>query len=208
VVLAGCTKQSSSTPTPTSAGTVPPTTPPPGSTSTAAGGPLPAGCKQGRPAAGDTVAFVAEGFAWSLNPDGRDLTCLFPVGNPGPFEWGPLGDRALLGGLEMEQIGGKELHPTTSVKPGATAWGHPMGLAVVFVSHDGTELEKAYPGKKTIDDISPLGKNKGVTYKNVIYHPSGLALAWVATSKSGDSIYLSSNLGTDPQKLVFSLQGT
>ncbi len=205
ILLASCTAStSSSAPAPSAT--------PSGGTARAAelasGQPLPAGCDRGTPARNQTAALVADGRAWAIDAAGQSVTCLFRVSDPGPFTWGPLGDRALLGGLQMEQIGGRQLHPATSLQPMASSWGHPMGLAVVFVSQDGAALDKAYPGKKTIDDISPLATAGGATYKSVVYHPSGLALAFVATSKSGDAIWLSSNLGEHPQKLVFSEGGT
>lgn len=40
------------------------------------------------------------------------------------------------------------------------------------------------------------------------YHPSGLALAFVAEREGRQSIWLSSNLGEDPKRLVFSKVGT
>jgi len=80
-----------------------------------------------------------------------------------------------------------------------------MGTAVVFVSGDGTELDKRYLDQKPIDDISPL---HGVSYLSVTYHPSGLALAFVAERNGRQSIWLSSNLGEDPKRLVFSTEGT
>ena len=102
------------------------------------------------------MAFAAEGRAWALDPSSGALTCLFEAADPGPFVWGPLGDRVLLGGLHMEAIGGQTLRAPLDVQPGPAAWGHPMGTAVVFVSGDGTELDKRYLDQKGIVDISPL----------------------------------------------------
>lgn len=151
------------------------------------------------------MAFVAEGRAWALDPSSGALTCLFEVRDPGPFSWGPLGDRVLLGGLHMEGLGGETLRPAVDLQTGPAAWGHPIGTAVVFVSDDGTELDKRYLDQKRIDDISPL---HGVSYLSVTYHPSGLALAFVAGRNDRQAIWLSSNLGEDPKRLVFSKQGT
>src|SRR6266545_2251599 len=47
-----------------------------------------------------------------------------------------------------------------------------------------------------------------VSYLSVTYHPSGLALAFVAEREGRQSIWLSSNLGEDPKRLVFSKVGT
>ena len=204
VVLAACT---SSTGTPTG----PPNSGGPGSgtpgvrTLLASGDPLPKGCRDRSSKAAQTVAFVAQGRAWALDPATGALACLFDVSDPGPFAWGPLGDRVLLGGLHMEAIGGRTLRAPLDVQPGPAAWGHPMGTAVVFVSGDRTELDKRYLDQKGIVDISPL---HGVSYLSVTYHPSGLALAFVAERNGRQSIWLSSNLGEDPKRLVFSKEGT
>ena len=42
----------------------------------------------------------------------------------------------------------------------------------------------------------------------MVYHPSGLALGFVLSDSDGSSIWMSSNTGKDPKKLVFSNQGT
>ena len=44
-------------------------------------------------------------------------------------------------------------------------------------------------------------------YLNVIYHPSGLALAFVVDTGDGQEIWLSSNVGEDPVRLVFAVGG-
>jgi hypothetical protein len=204
VALAACTSATgTSEGTPKTGG---PGTETPGSpTLLASGDALPKGCRNGSSRAAQTVAFVAVGRAWALDPTSGALTCLFEVSDPGPFAWGPLGDRVLLGGLHMEAIGGQTLRAPLDIQPGPSAWGHPMGTAVVFVSGDGTQLDKRYLDQKGIIDISPL---HGVSYLSVIYHPSGLALAFVAERNGRQSIWLSSNLGEDPKRLVFSKEGT
>ena len=171
----------------------------------ASGRPLPSRCSDRHSEPTQTVAFVAEGRAWVLDPSSGELTCLFEVADPGPFAWGPLGDRVLLGGLHMEAIGGQTLQAPLDLQPGPSAWGHPMGTAIAFVSGDRTELDKRYLDQKGIVDISPL---HGVSYLSVTYHPSGLALAFVAEREGRQSIWLSSNLGEDPKRLVFSRVGT
>ena len=65
-------------------------------------GTAPDGLPTGTPPARDqTVAFVADGNAWVLDPQSGDATCLFPAPAPGPFTWNPRGDRALLSDLEI-----------------------------------------------------------------------------------------------------------
>jgi hypothetical protein len=205
VLVVACTQE------PASDGSSTPTTPPtrspsvePTGTTLADGSPLPSGCTGG---AGDemTVAFVAEGRAWSLDPHTDQVACLFPVQDPGPFAWGPQGDRVLLGGFEIHGLGGDapDLPP---IQPTATAfdWGHPLGLAVAFADEDGR------PFKRYTDDgsVKALSRLPSGTYLQVAYHPSGLALAFVVEDDEGQAIWLSTNEGEDPQRLVFSATGT
>ena len=204
-ILSTCTSSTGTTgPTPTG-GPGSPTGAPAVRALLPSGEPLPRGCSDEHAEPSQTVAFVAEGRAWALDPSRGALTCLFQVTDPGPFTWGPLGDRVLLGGLHMEAIGGQTLQPPLDVQPGPSAWGHPVGTAVAFVSDDGAQLDKRYLDQKGIVDISPL---RGVSYLSVTYHPSGLALAFVAEREGRQSIWLSSNLGEDPKRLVFSKVGT
>jgi hypothetical protein len=178
----------------------------PGTTATLGNGQaLPTGCPAGGDAHGHTVAFVADGNAWVLDPGSGDATCLFPAPHPGPFTWNPRGDRALLDGLEIESIDGDQLRAgSTSTNP-VSSWGHPIGKAVVYVSPNGRRLIKIYPGTQRHDDITPVAH---VRYLNVIYHPSGIALAFVVETGKGQEIWLSSNLGEDPVRLVFAVAGT
>ena len=66
----------------------------------------------------ETVAFVADGNAWVLDPANGDVSCLFPAPSPGPFTWNPRGDRALLNDLEIRSIHGVQLR---AASPAAAA---------------------------------------------------------------------------------------
>lgn len=172
----------------------------------ASGEALPAGCDRRAPAAAQTVAFVADGRAWALDPDRERLTCLFKVDRPGPFAWGPQGDRVLLGGLEVRGVTDEApALPGVDAQPSAFDWGHPIGLAVVFA-----QPEDRRPEKRFLDDghIERLPQLPGGTYLDVAYHPSGLALAFVIDRGGEQSIWLSTNEGADPVRLVFSKGGT
>ena len=128
VALAACTGTSGG-PTPSGSGSE--STPPPVVTTLANGEPLPAGCPAGDNARAQTVAFVAGGNAWTLDPTSGDVSCVFPAPDPGPFTWNPRGDRALLSGLQIESVGGKELRSGSSSTSPVSSWGHPIGKAVV-----------------------------------------------------------------------------
>lgn len=168
------------------------------------GTPLPDGCTRGA-GANHTVAFVADGRAWALDPDDGALACLFTVEDAGPFAWGPQGDRVLLNGFEIRGIGGDAPDlPAIDTSVSAFDWGHPLGLAVVFAD------AKGIPRKRFVDDgrLIRLGSLPPGKYLQVAYHPSGLALAFVVKTSDGQEIWLSTNEGEDPQRLVFSERGT
>jgi hypothetical protein len=173
----------------------------------ASGEALPAGCDRGTPDRAQTVAFVADGRAWAVDPGGSELTCLFKVDDPGPFAWGPQGDRVLLDDLEVRGVRpGAPTYPSaTDASPVAFDWGHPLGLAIVFAA-DGD----APPDKRFMDDgrIEPLTSLPDGRYLDVAYHPSGLALAFVIDQDGEQSIWLSTNEGEQPVRLVFSKGGT
>ena len=164
------------------------------------GTPLPEGCTGGA-GPSETVAFVAEGRAWALNPADGDIACLFPVDDAGPFAWGPQGDRVLLSGFEIRGVDGDAPDlPGIDASISAFDWGHPLGLAVVFADSEGI------PRKRYVDDdrLIRLVSLPPGNYLHVAYHPSGLALAFVVETPEGQEIWLSTNEGKDPQRLVFS----
>ena len=191
--------------TPAPQPSMPSPTPAPGVTM-ASGAALPTGCSDRAPKPAQTVAFVAEGRAWALDP-GRDRpSCLFGVDDAGPFAWGPQGDRVLLADLEVRGVT-DDAPSLPPVDTGAVAfdWGHPMGLAIVF-----SRRGERTPGKRFVDDgrVDALDSLPGGRYLDVAYHPSGLALAFVIDLHGEQAIWLSTNEGTDPVRLVFSKGGT
>ena len=165
----------------------------------ASGASLPTGCSRGRVSADATVAFVAEGRAWVLDPAAERVTCLFPVHDAGPFAWGPRGDRALLANLEVKGIGDAPTRPPGRVDPVASSWGRPTGKSIVFVGQAGRALLKAHPAGGGFTDVTPVG---GATYERVAYHPSGLAFAFVLRREGRASIWVSSNVGKTPRQFV------
>jgi hypothetical protein len=209
---------SGSTAPPPTSGSVTATTPTTSSPTAAAQAlisSLPSGCEAERPAAKATVAFVAQGRAWAAAPDGEGLTCLFEVADPGPFLWGPRADRVLLGGLEVRGVGSKASRPSSSLQPTSVSWARPTGLAVAFVDPNGRELEKAVVGSSKVENVTPHEEEgrfpsvADVTFEEVVYHPSGQAVGFVLTHRiDGSAIYVSSNTGSDPHRLVWSASGT
>jgi hypothetical protein len=208
VASAGCTQTEPNPPTaPTG---VEPTAPTPSEspsgTTLADGSSLPGGCNERLPRSKQTVAFVAEGRAWALQPGTGRLTCMFEVDDPGPFAWGPQGDRVLLAGLEVHAVGFEALrHRATGRTAEVFDWGHPMGTAIVFSSDARPRPEKLYLEENRITDLRQLPRG---TYIDVAYHPSGLALGFILERAGRQSIWISTNEGLEPERLVFSKAGT
>jgi hypothetical protein len=171
----------------------------------ASGEPLPATCPTTPAAPGDTVAFVANGRAWALSPDGARLACLFEAPDPGPFAWGPRGDRALLANLEIQGLGSAPSRPAEPFEPLASSWGRPTGKSVVFVPTDGSRLEKVHLDRAALEDVTPI---PDVRYINVVYHPSGLAFGFAVEQGGQEALWLSSNVGADSRRVVFTEVGT
>lgn len=175
-------------------------------TTLASGAALPEGCDRGVPDPRQAVTFVAGGRAWAIDRAGVRLTCLFKVSDAGPFAWGPQADRVLLGGLEVRGVNpaAPSLPAETGRTPQVFDWGHPIGLAVVYASGERS------PQKRFIDDghVEVLDALPPGRYLDVAYHPSGLALAFVVDRDGEQSIWLSTNEGLDPVRLVFSKGGT
>lgn len=173
-------------------------------TTLADGTPLPEGCT-GRARRSQTVSFVAGERAWALDPETDELACLFPIAETGPFTWGPQGDRVLLAGLEVRGVD-RDAPTLPPIDAEATAfdWGHPIGLAVVFAEGEGK------PEKRFVDDgsVERLRALPPGVYGQVAYHPSGLALGFALEDEEGESIWLSTNEGHDPERLVFSKGST
>jgi hypothetical protein len=146
-----------------------------------------------------TVTFVANGLAWALEPRSGRLACLFSAADPGPFAWGPRGDRALLARLQVKAVADAPTRPPTRVSPIASSWGRPIGKSIVFVGRGGRALLKAHPAGGGFTDVTPVRRAR---YKLVVYHPSGLAFAFALRRGGRESVWISSNVGTSPRQLV------
>jgi hypothetical protein len=214
-VVAGCTSsrphQTPAAPTTTSVAGAPPpnATSATGATSassatTPAGliAALPNGCGAGLPGPGAVLTFVAGGRAWAVAPgDASSLRCLFPVTDPGPWSWGPRGDRVLLDGLAVRGVETTLSRPPGNFDPSYFSWSRPTGTTVVYSDQSQTDIRRADMGSNGSQDITPI---PGATYGDMAYHPSGLAIGFVAAPPGGSQgIWMSTNTGKDPQQLVF-----
>ncbi|MEA2844591.1 MAG: hypothetical protein QOJ69_2262, partial [Actinomycetota bacterium] len=170
-------------------------------TSTSGLSSLPSGCPAGRVAPPSAVvAFVSAGRAWATAPDDLStLTCLFSSPDPGACSWGPRGDRVLLSGLEVRGVGSSVSRPPIATSPAYFSWSRPTGTTVIFTDSTMRTIQRADMGTAQLDAITPL---PDVTYGDLAYHPSGLAIGFVANRPTGSELWMSTNQGKDPVLLV------
>jgi hypothetical protein len=207
LTLVACT---SSGPSPSTSTTQPPatSTPPPTPVATSFlgnGDPLPSRCNQHRPSAGETVAFAAGNSIWALDPTTLDLACVVDSAAPGPFLWGPLGDRVLLDGFQVAGLLKSPSYAPTGVEPAAADWGHPVGIAIVYSGDQAGKPQKFFLESGDTETLTGLPTAR---YLDVAYHPSGLALAFILERNGSQSIWFSNNEGKDAKRLVFTQEGT
>lgn len=184
------------------------TTTPPSPTAPAGpmvlGQPLPDGCPTVRARARQTVAFVVAGSAWALDPVSGRLSCLFPVQDPGPFGWGPQGDRVLVGGGQILFLDGSEALIGDAADGSAVLdWGRPIGKSVVFRD---ALAEQTLKYVLEDDDTLGLDTMPDGAYEDIAYHPSGLALGLSVAARDGTAqIFVSTNEGERPSRIVVGL---
>ena len=173
----------------------------PGTTvGTTAAGALPDGCPGASPSpAAAPVAFVAGGRAWAASADGRRLWCLFEVRHPGPFLWGPRGDRVLLDGLEVRGVGTPVWRPPRGIETVSLTWLGANGSALAFVTPGRLNLASASLGSIELRELTPF---RGPTYQAVAGHPSGQALAFVLQRGGASEVWMASNAGSGQARLV------
>ncbi len=163
---------------------------------------LPTGCDASLPGPGAVLTFVAGGRAWAVAPGhASSLRCLFPTTDPGLWSWGPRGDRVLLDGLAVRGVETTLSRPAGDFDPSYYSWSRPTGTTVVYSDQSQADIRRADMGSNGSQDITPI---PGATYGDMAYHPSGLAIGFVATPPGGaQGVWMSTNTGKDPQQLVF-----
>src|SRR5829696_425868 len=145
------------------------------------------------------VAFVADGRAWATTGDGRRVWCLFEVHNPGPFLWGPRGDRVVLDGLEVRGVGATVWRPPRGIETVSLTWLGATGNALAFVTPGRLNLASAALGSIELRELTPF---RGPTYQAVASHPSGQALAFVLKDAGATEVWMASNTGGGQARLV------
>jgi hypothetical protein len=166
-----------------------------------AAGALPDGCAGSAPSPTSApVAFVAGGRAWATTADSRRVWCLFEVHRPGPFLWGPRGDRVVLDGLEVRGVGTPVWRPPRGIETVSLTWLGASGNALAFVTPGRLNLASAALGSIDLRELTPF--RGGSTYQAVASHPSGQGLAFVIRRNSASEIWMTSNLGSGGARLV------
>jgi hypothetical protein len=210
LLLASCTGKESGRPTaasprPTGSATVSPSATGPGGALVSE---LPTGCAGSTPAPTAVVTFVTGGRVWAVSPDDAgSLTCLFELGQSGAglFSWGPRGDRVVLSGLQVRGVGAAADRPSTDVRVSYYSWSRPTGTTVIHTSSARDGLFRADLGTSGRREITPVPAKK---YGDMAYHPSGVAIGFAVSDSSGSEIWMATNQGKNPQRLVQAPPGT
>jgi hypothetical protein len=105
----------------------------------------------------------------------------------------------LLSGLEVRGVGSSVSRPPIATSPAYFSWSRPTGTTVIFTDSTMRTIQRADMGTAQLDAITPL---PNVTYGDLAYHPSGLAIGFVANRPTGSEIWMSTNQGKDPVLLV------
>src|SRR5438552_1456939 len=162
---------------------------------------LPAGCDDAAPAPTSTsVSFAAGGRVWAFSPDDpANLHCLFTQADAGAFSWGPRGDRVVLAGLQVTGVGSTAARPAGNFHPAYFTWSRPSGTTIWFTAGSRSTVFRADIGSASATEVTPL---PNVTYGDMAYHPSGLAVGFVSTGASGTGLWVSTNTGANSMRLV------
>ena len=110
-----------------------------------------------------------------------------------------------LPGLEVRGVGSTVSRPKSDLHPVYYSWSRPTGTTVIFTDAPRHRLARADLGRAAARDITPL---PGVNYGDVAYHPSGLAIGFVVEKPDGVEIWMATNQGQNPQRLVGAPPGT
>ena len=152
------------------------------------------------------MSFAAGGRVWAFSPDDpANLHCLFTQADAGAFSWGPRGDRVILAGLQVKGVGSSAARPPGNFHPTYFTWSRPSGTTIWFTAGSDTSVFRADIGGASAMEITPL---PNVTYGDMAYHPSGLAVGFVSTDARGTGLWMSTNTGANPLLLVAAPPGT
>ena len=152
------------------------------------------------------MSFAAGGRVWAFSPDDpANLHCLFSQTDAGAFSWGPRGDRVILAGLQVKGVGSTAARPAGDFHPAYFTWSRPSGTTIWFTAGSRTSVFRADIGSASASEVTPL---PNVTYGDMAYHPSGLAVGFVSSDARGTGLWMSTNTGANPLRLVAAPPGT
>ena len=162
---------------------------------------LPAKCSgDAAPAAAASLSFVADGRVFALDPASpAAVHCLFETKDPGLFSWGPMGDRVVLEG-DAGPRRGLERRPARRQGEGLVLQLEPARRHHRRVCRP--EPEEAASGGHGCPATRDITPQTGVTYGDVAYHPSGLAIGYVTHSATETGFWMATNQGDNPVRLI------
>jgi len=204
LLATSCTGSSTETSPPVSPTTTAPTSPTPEPVTPLVDAAALDDCEPADAARGQTVAFAVGRSVWALDPRDGTVTCVFETEDPGPFAWGPLGDRLLVGGGEVLQLGAGELAVADGFAA-TFAWSKPTGKSLVYVQEGATRPTKLPLAN---DDPFELVDLPAGAYQALAYHPSGLAMALSLFDGAEPQIFLATNEGAREKRIVHGISAT
>jgi hypothetical protein len=202
VVLSACTGPKP-TPQPSGSPSPGPTLSP--DTPLAFGRQLPAACAATEPTDKQNVVFAMLGRIWALDPNSGQLSCLMTAPDPGPFLWGPQGNRVILAGFQIAGWSSSPSFAATGLEPAAEGWSRPRGTAIILAKKNATRPEMFFTETGHTKTMTLL---PAATYLDFAYHPTGLAIGYILERNGKQEIWFSMNTGLKAKRLVFSEIGT
>jgi hypothetical protein len=157
-------------------------------------------CELGAVAPEGEVTLVVGSTLYGVHPDGTAARCLaqLPSGRTGAIEWGPLGDRVLLGPGTVLDATGERASGFFVDNPGVR-WSRPTGSALIAPRQDDGHLiwRRSTDAEDRLD-ISFLARTDAA-----VYHPAGKNILGVGSGPDGlYGVYLAGNRGEDPRPVA------
>jgi hypothetical protein len=150
-------------------------------------------------AAGE-VTFGAGSKLYGVQPDGSDVRCLtaLPEGQSGAIQWGPQGDRVLLGPGTVLDAAGPRNSGFFADNPGVR-WSRPTGSALIAPRQDdGRLIWRQSTDASDRLDISFLARTD-----SAVYHPAGRNILAAGVDAVGQyGVFLAGNRGENPQPVT------
>jgi hypothetical protein len=158
-----------------------------------------AACELGEIPTEGEITFVVGSKLYGVRPDGTGARCLASAGGEaGVIQWGPRGDRVLLGPAMVLDATGRRASGFFPDNPGVR-WSQPTGTALIAPSlADDRLIWRRSTDAQDRLDISFLDRTD-----SAVYHPAGKNILSVGVAQGGMyGVFLASNRGKNPRPVA------